>query len=203
MENRISLNKVKVIALDFDGVITNLNIDWHVAISFASTIVGYDIKSLITFYDVSYGKPIFQIVSKEIEQLELEAIKDAKIAPFVVEFLKKLSERHIEIYIVTMQSALVVKKFLSEHKLTSCFKEIITRESYPSKNAQVGYILEKAGVRPTQLLLVDDSQRNISKCKELGVVCFQFARKQNPQRTRKMWNSILNIVNGQNSPDHV
>ncbi len=194
MENSINLNKVKIIALDFDGVITNLNIDWNAAIRLASTIVGYDIKSLITFYDDSYGTPIFQTVSKRMEQLELEALKDAKLTAFIREFLQQLSERRIETYVVSMQSALVVKKFLSEHDLTSYFKDVVTRERYPSKTAQVTYVLDKSGVCPDQVLLVDDSARNISKCKELGVLCFHFARQQNSRRTRETWNSILNIV---------
>ena len=197
MENSVNSNKVKVIALDFDGVVTNLNIDWHAAIRLASTIVGYDIKSLLTFYEAKYGTPIFQTVSKRIEQLELEALKEAKLTPFIREFLQKLSEMRVETYVVSMQSALVVKKFLSEHDLTSYFKDIVARERYPSKTAQVTYVLKKSGVCPSQVLLVDESARNISKCKELGVVCFHFARQQNSQRTRETWNSILNTVKGQ------
>jgi phosphoglycolate phosphatase-like HAD superfamily hydrolase len=128
MENSINLNKVKIIALDFDGVITNLNIDWKAAIRLASTIVGYDIKSLLTFYEASFGTPVFQTVSKRIEQLELEALKDAKLTPFVREFLQQLSEMRTETYVVSMQSALVVNRFLSEHDLTSYFKDIVTKQ---------------------------------------------------------------------------
>ena len=197
MENSINLNKVKVIALDFDGVVTNLNIDWHSAIRFASTIVGYDIKSLLTFYEAKYGTPLFQTVSKRIEQLELEALTDAKLTPFIRGFLQKLSEMHVETYVASMQSALVVKNFLSEHDLASYFKDVVTRERCPSKTAQVTYVLKKSGVCPCQVLLVDDSARNISKCKELGVVCFHFTRQQDSRRTREMWKSILNVVTGQ------
>jgi len=194
MENSINVNKIKVVALDFDGVVTNLNIDWKAAIRTASTIVGYDIKSLLTFYEASYGKPIFQTASKRIEQLELEALKDAKPKPFVKEFLQQLSERHVDTYMVSMQSALVVKKFLSENDLTPYVKDIVTREKYPSKKAQVAHVLEKSGVSPDQVLLVDDSARNISTCKELGVLCFHFTRQQNPRRTKEMWNSILSSI---------
>ena len=197
MENSVNSNKVKVIALDFDGVVTNLNIDWHAAIRLTSTIVGYDIKSLLTFYEAKYGKPIFQTVSKRIEQLELEALKDAKLTPFIREFLQELSERHVEMYIVSMQSVLLVKKFLSKHDLASYFKDIVTRERYPSKKAQVTHVLEKSGVCPNQVLLVDDSVRNISKCKELGVVCFHFSRQQDSRKTKELWNSILSIVKDQ------
>ena len=197
MENSVNSNKVKVIALDFDGVVTNLNIDWHAAIRLTSTIVGYEIKSLLTFYEAKYGKPIFQTVSKRIEQLELEALKDAKLTPFIREFLQELSERHVEMYIVSMQSVLLVKKFLSKHDLAFYFKDVVTRERYPSKKAQVTHVLEKSGVCPNQVLLVDDSARNISKCKELGVVCFHFSRKQDSRKTKELWNSILSIVKDQ------
>jgi HAD superfamily hydrolase (TIGR01509 family) len=194
MENSINVNQIKVIALDFDGVITNLNIDWKAVIRTASTIVGYNIKSLLTFYEATYGKPIFQTVSKRIEQLELEALKDAKPKPFIKEFLQQLSERHIDTYVVSMQSALLVKKFLSEHDLTPYIKDTVTREKYPSKKTQVARVIEESGVSPAQVLLVDDSARNISACKELCVSCFHFARQQNPRRTKETWSSILNGI---------
>ena len=68
---------IKLIALDFDGVITNLDIDWKDAIRQASAIIGYDVKSL-TFYENNFGTSIFQKVSTEMEKIELEAIKNAK-----------------------------------------------------------------------------------------------------------------------------
>jgi phosphoglycolate phosphatase-like HAD superfamily hydrolase len=196
MENNLNLNKVKIIALDFDGVVTNLHVDWHYAIRLASTIAGYDVKSLLTFFSDSEGKPIFQTVSREIEKLELEALKNAKLTPFIVEFLQKIYEMRIEVYIVSMQSAQVVKNFLDKHELTHYFRDVITRERCPSKKAQVICVLDNAGVRADEVLLVDDSARNISKCQELGVKCFHFARQQNSRKTREMWNSISNIVTG-------
>jgi HAD superfamily hydrolase (TIGR01509 family) len=196
MENSVNLNAVKIIALDFDGVVTNLNIDWHSAVRLASAIAGYDVKSLLTFFEASEGKPIFQTVSREIEKLELEAIKSAKLTPFVKDFLQKISEMQIEVYIVSMQSAKVVKKFLDEHELTRFFRDVITRERCSSKKAQVTCLLNTLGVSADKVLLVDDLARNISECRELGVRCFHFARQQNPRKTREMWNSIFNIVKG-------
>jgi phosphoglycolate phosphatase-like HAD superfamily hydrolase len=191
------LNKVKIVALDFDGVVTNLNIDWHYAIRLASTIAGYDVKSLLTFFEESEGKPIFQTVSRQIEKLELEALKNAELTPFITEFLQKISESHVDIYIVSMQSAKVVKNFLGEHELTHFFKDVITRERCPTKKAQVTCLLDNLGVHADEVLLVDDLARNISKCQELGVRCFHFTRQQDSRKTREMWNSIFNIVKGQ------
>jgi FMN phosphatase YigB (HAD superfamily) len=196
MENSVNLSKVKIIALDFDGVVTNLNIDWNSAIRLASAIAGYDVKSLLTFFEASEGKPIFQTVSRQIEKLELEALKNAELTPFITDFLQKISEMHIDVYIVSMQSARVVKKFLGEHGLTRYFRDIITRERCPSKKAQVTCLLDNSGVRADEVLLVDDLLRNISKCQELGVRFFHFARQQNSRKTREMWNSIFNVVKG-------
>jgi HAD superfamily hydrolase (TIGR01509 family) len=197
MDNSLNLkNKVKVIALDFDGVITNLNVDWNSAIRLASTIAGYNIKSLITFYESSQGTPIFQKVSEEIEKLELVALKNAEPTPFIKEFLQKISKHFRETYIVSMQSALVVQKFLRHYDLAIYFKEILTRERFSSRRAQIAYILEKSRVNPNEVLLVDDSGKNIAVCKELGITCFYFARGQNPGKTKGMWNSILDLTEG-------
>jgi phosphoglycolate phosphatase-like HAD superfamily hydrolase len=195
MANNIDITrKVKAVALDFDGVITNLNIDWNDAIRQASEIVGHDIKSLITFYENCFGTPIFQKVSNEMEKIELSAVEKAQAAPFVKDVLQKLSEKQVEAYIVSMQSLNVIKTFLDQHELAAYFKDIITRERCPGKKAQVECIAKITGISPNQILLVDDSKRNISNCKELGVVCFYFQRKQKPKEIREAWNNILSII---------
>jgi len=190
--------KIKVLALDFDGVVTNLDVDWNSAIHMASTIAGHDVRSLLAFYESSHGTPVFQRVSKEMEELELKALKNAEPTPYVKEFLRKVSESRIEIWIVSMQSTQVVEKFLHEHGLATCFREILTRERYPCKKAQIAHVLEKSGVSPNEILLVDDSQRNIVNCKELGIRCFHFTRRQDAPRTKQMWDSIIDVVQGHN-----
>lgn len=192
--NLNSQNKIKVIALDFDGVITNLNIDWKLAIRLASKLVGYDIKSLLAFYETSHGTPAFQLINIEIEKLELDALKNAEPTPFIARFLKAISKSNVEIWIVSMQSTLVVKKFLYQHNLTHFFKGVLTREQFRSKKMQISYLLSKSGVNPDEILLIDNSESNINKCRELGIRCFHFSRWQNLDKVKKIWNSILEIV---------
>jgi len=75
MANNIdATRKVKAVALDFDGVITNLDIDWNDAIRQASAIVGHNIKSLITFYENNFGTTIFQKVRSEEHTSELQSL---------------------------------------------------------------------------------------------------------------------------------
>ena len=64
MASNIGKNmKITAVALDFDGVITSLDIDWRAAIRQASAIAGCDIKSLLLFYEEQFGKPLFEKVS--------------------------------------------------------------------------------------------------------------------------------------------
>ena len=196
MANSIGRNdKIKVVALDFDGVITSLDIDWNTAIHKGSAIVGYDIKSLILFYEKNFGTPNFHKVSVEMEKLELEAIKKAPVLPHVKEALQKLAEKKIKIYIVSMQSYRVVKEFLNQHELSKFFQNVITRESCPGKKAQIEYLIRETAISPNQLLLVDDSKRNISLCSELGVTCFLFKPKQNIKDAKKVWDKVIECLN--------
>ena len=190
MAHNIS-SKVSTVALDFDGVIANLEIDWKNAIKQSSKIVGHDIKSLLLFYEECYGTPIFQKVSLETEKIELEALKKSKPVPYIVEFLQKLSKKHVEIYIVSMQSQKVIQTFLNQHGLGSYFKEIVTREQYPTKQAQVQYV---AKTTSGKVLFVDDSKRNIENCRGLGVVSFFFARNPEPKDAEKAWRKLLNLI---------
>ena len=200
MTNGAVFPKIKVVALDFDGVITNLNVNWDAALHLASTAAGYNIENLIPFYEATYGTPVFQKASKLIEQLELEALKDAELAPYTVEFLEKLAELKVAIYIVSMQSMHVVKQFLNKHGLSAYISDVVTRDKCPSKKAQVLYVLEKSRVRPEQVLLVDDSAGNITNCKVLGISCFHFEKQQNPQKTKEMWDAILKRARGYQPP---
>jgi phosphoglycolate phosphatase-like HAD superfamily hydrolase len=131
-----------------------------------------------------------------VGKLELDALRNAEPTPFVKEFLQEISKHFCETYIVSIQSAFVVEKFLRQHDLAFCFKETLTRKRLPSRRAQIAYILEGSRVSPNEVLLVDDSGKNIAICKELGVTCFYFARGKNPRKTKEMWDSILDLAEG-------
>ena len=56
-------------------------------------------------------------------------------------------------------------------------------------------ITKETDIDLSQILLVDDSKRNIEKCKEFGAACFFFKREQTPKEAKESWNKILNIAN--------
>jgi len=198
MENNVKeTGKIKAVALDFDGVITNLDIDWNTAIRRASQIAGYDVKSLLTFYEKCFGTPIFQTVSSEMEKIESEASNKAQVQPALKEFLQKISEKKIDAYVVSMQSRSVVEGFLNQHGLAGFFKGVITRERCPSKKGQVACVIKESGKNAKQVLFIDDSKGNINVCKELDVACFHFHRNQNPNVSKKEWNKVLTLIDGE------
>ncbi len=184
--------KVSAVALDFDGVIVNVEVDWKAAIKLASKISGQEVKSLLTFYDQNFGTTSFQKVSTEIEKLELEALKTSPQVPYIEETLKTLAERKIPIYIVSMQTSKAITRYLEQHGLAGYIKEVVSRERFPSKRTQVQYVTSKA--TDGQVLFVDDLKRNLDSCRDLGVVCFLFQRTNKPKDAKEAWNKLLSLI---------
>ena len=185
---------VKAVAFDFDGVITNLDIDWNDAIYMANQIAGYNVKSLLAFYETNHGTVVFRKVSAEMEKLELAAIRTAKPKPGIDGLLKALKTKQIPLYVVSMQSLKPIQVFLSQHKLADYFSGVVTREDCANKADQIECVAATTGLNLNQILLVDDHRRNIEKCRELGAVCFQVKTCQNPKEAREAWAEILRLV---------
>jgi len=93
-----------------------------------------------------------------------------------------------------MQSRNVVETFLNTHGLAGFFEDIITRDRCPSKRSQVEFILKQTGITASQVLLIEDSKKNIGVCRQLGVVCFLFDRNASLKKTKYMWNRILGLL---------
>jgi beta-phosphoglucomutase-like phosphatase (HAD superfamily) len=183
--------KFCALALDFDGVIANLEVDWNQVIKKVSEIANQDVKSLLAFYESSFGKPIYWKVSSEVENIELDALKKSQTVPLIETFLKSASEKQIPIYIVSMQTCKVIMTFLNHHRLTAYINEIVTREKFPTKKAQVEYVIKKV---QGKVLFVDDLKRNLNSCEGLDVECVYFPRKQNRVDSEKSWQSVLKRI---------
>jgi phosphoglycolate phosphatase-like HAD superfamily hydrolase len=191
MASRIT-PKVSAVALDFDGVIVNVEVDWKQMIKKASEISGQEVKSLLTFYEQNFGTSTFEKVSPEIEKVELEALKTSPQVPFIEDTLKTLAEKKIPIYIVSMQTKRAITGYLEQHGLSGYIKEVVSRERYPNKRAQVQYVTtQTAG---GQVLFVDDLKRNLDSCRDLGVVCFLFQRTNKPKDAKEAWNKLFSLI---------
>lgn len=179
------LSKPIILVLDFDGVITRLDIDWKLVRAEASKIVGYHISSLVRFFEENFGKQCFYTVSKLVEQYEMRAVEKAEPYSDVVKLLTLVKD--IPVYIATMQSEKVVEFFLKKHSLTKFFTDILGRNRFGSKRRQLEYLINNVNTIPSRIVFVDDSWRNISICKELGLKCIWLRRDKNM--------TLLNIIN--------
>jgi phosphoglycolate phosphatase-like HAD superfamily hydrolase len=184
--------KISAVALDFDGVIVNVEVDWKAAIKLSSKISGQEVKSLLTFYEQNFGTPIFEKVSSEIEKLELDALKTSPQVPYIEEIIKTLAEKKIPVYVVSMQTNKALTGYLEQHGLAGFIKEVVSRERFPSKRAQVQYVISKEV--GGQVLFVDDLKRNFDSCRDLGVICFLFQRTNKPKDAKEAWNKLLNLI---------
>ena len=91
MENNIiSRNQISCVILDFDGVITNIDVDWDLLRERASNMTGALINSLLAFFDKYHGTDVFYMVSNEVELFEEKALEDATAAPNAINTLKKM-----------------------------------------------------------------------------------------------------------------
>ena len=183
MANRIEL-PIKAMALDFDGVITNLDVDWNAVIRRASQIVGQDIKSLITFYENNHGTPIFQKVSVEMEKIELQAIKTAQPKPHIEDFLQKLKEKQVPVYIVSMQSLKPIKTFLDQHCLASYFNGIITEKTAPANQHNWNTFQNKQELAPAKsclLMMPNETSKNVRNLAPLAFSLKENRRQKKPR----------------------
>jgi len=162
---------IKVVVLDFDGVITNLSIDWKYVRSVASSTTGFEVRSLLDFWREYFGTELFFRVSKLVENFEFRAVQVAKPIHEVVKLIKYVAGRGVKVYIATMQSKASVNFFLEKYGLLSYVAGILTREDMSSKDEMLRHVLKIEGVKPEEVLFIDDSERNIKLCRELGAIC--------------------------------
>ncbi|MDP7982849.1 MAG: HAD hydrolase-like protein [Conexivisphaera sp.] len=157
-----------LLLLDFDGVITRLDLDWGKIREEVGRAVGRRISSLNEFFEESYGTDEFAVAHSIVESHELEAIKNAKPIDEAVALLRASKA---PVMISTMQSERAVGEFLVINGLDKHVDEILGRPRFGSKEAQFAWVEREKGYRPKDVLFVDDSMRNISKCMKFGFCC--------------------------------
>ncbi len=155
-----------IIALDFDGVITRLDVDWEKVRREASRILGQEVRSLIELLESCYGTPLFHLISSLIRVYEEDSIDRATPFEDAVLFLKNV--RYVKVYIATMQPRDLVYKFLSKHSLLNHVYDVLGRDEFGSKLNQLKYIVDIEKISPRMIMLIDDSYRNIMYARVLG-----------------------------------
>ena len=177
-----------VLILDFDGVITRLNIDWVKVRGEVSRVIGFNVDSLVDFWDKYFGTEIFDLASRIVERYELEEV--LRVKPYD-DVEKALQSFNGKVYIASLQSKNALKIFLQRNRLNGYFEEVLGREDFGSKFRQVQYIMGRE-VDAKRIIFVDDSRRNISSCKPLGVECILFDRNSG--------SNLISLIEGIKNP---
>ena len=167
--------EVKVLVLDFDGVITSLDLDWGRVKEEVSRAVGFRIVRLRRFWCEYFGTGLFRRVNELVKRYEVEALGRAEPFPEAASLILGACGR-ARIYIATLQPREPVAEFLERHGLRRCVAGILTREEFPNKKEMLRWVLENEGVEPRHVLFIDDSEDNIEQCRELGINCFHVDR---------------------------
>lgn len=160
-----------VLILDFDGVIAKLNVDWTIVYRKVSEIAGYNVTDLITFWKNTYNTSVYEKANKIIEEYEMRALSKSRMyddVPEALEFSKGTK------YLASMQSQKVLEIFLEKNGIRKYFKEVLGREKFGNKRRQLVYILERENGK--KLYFIDDLQRNIDSCDDLGIECVLIKR---------------------------
>lgn len=172
-----------ILILDFDGVITDLNIDWITVREEVSRRVGFKVESMLEFWEKYFNNELFNLVNEIVERYEFESVIKAKPYDDVE---KALQQFNGPVYLASMQSERILGMFLQKHGLIGYFKEVLGRVRFGSKLKQVQYVIERED-NARKIILVDDSRRNISSCHSLGVKCILF--------NRRAGDSLIKLIN--------
>ncbi len=190
-------NSNHAIVLDFDGVITTLNIKWKDLHARIETEVNLKFSSFADFFEKNYGSLEFERVSEIVKQSELEAVKLSELYSDVVPALEVIRNKQSKAYIASMQSRDVLNSFLRKFELVSYFESWLGREDGGSKKSQLEQIrnsVEKSkefSSIGSKLFLVDDLIRNISIGRMLGYEAILFKREKNSKNLIDTVRSLL------------
>lgn len=167
----------KAVILDFDGVITRLNIDWDKLRSLVASKTGLKLNSFLAFFEENYGTKQYDIVHEIVTEHEVKSIEHSEPYEDIYEFLETIS-MYYPVFIASMQSEKSIKLFLEKYSLIKYFSEILGRDRFGSKRKQLEYLISKIGLPNQCIFFIDDLWRNIKVCEEIGIKCMHLDRKE-------------------------
>lgn len=168
-----------IAVLDFDGVVTRLDLDWKKIREEVSKAVGREISSLNEYFRESYGTEDFMIAHSIVEKYELEAVEIAK--PFE-DALMLLNSFPQPIIISTMQSEKAVWKFLFLNNLERTVSAVLGRPRFGSKSDELKWIRENGAFREMRVLFIDDSVQNVKDCLNYDFFCIWIKKHLNSEK---------------------
>jgi phosphoglycolate phosphatase-like HAD superfamily hydrolase len=159
------LGELDKIVLDFDGVITSLDIDWRALRQKISGILGREINSILEALRRYYRQREYYVIHVIAEEAELDAVKHATINPEIAAIIRNAKE---PVYIATMQSEFAVWRFLKRTGYAKYIADVLGRPSFGSKEQELKFII-KMYKNTYDIAFIDDNSNNIEICKKIGI----------------------------------
>lgn len=185
----------KVFIFDFDGIITDLKVDWSRVRGEINERLGIKVTSILDFFEKSWQTPEFQTVSSLVEEFEMQAAAAAQPFEDVKPTLEYLKGSGTRCYVASMQSIRAVEFFEKKYDIMQFFRKSLGREDGGSKKGELQIIASiESEVSKNRIVFIDDNKKHMEPCKELGMNCFLFNRL----RDKKTLNEVVKGLTSSN-----
>jgi len=146
------------ILFDIDGTLVQLPINWNDVVTTIRSSLKDGRISFLGFVAKYHGTDLFWQIHKQLEELELEAVKDMRILDNASKYLSRVCKRY-SVGFITMQSRTVAEKILSILGVDRCPNSLgvlSTREDSRSRIEQIARAVKAVGVEPKHVLFIGD-----------------------------------------------
>ncbi len=161
----------KALITDLDGTLTNLGIDWDSLREKVRREMGWShpLRPLgMNIPKAARNEEEIEKAFSIVEKAELEAAERASFNPSLRLVLSKIRRSGLKIGLVTLQARRPATKALDRLGVIDLFDVIVTREYSLDRKKQLGFAMEKLGVRPSECIFVGDAPWDVKAGKELG-----------------------------------
>ena len=163
-------NLKRVLILDFDGVIVELNLPQDYAKALLPSRFGAFTSRFVATVE-NYFRTRLTWPARLV--VEFRSVMKASPAADVKPFLDRFNGR---VYLASMQTGPVLEFFVHRHGLRKYFVEVLSSDGFKRKADQVRYVMTKEGA--AEYLLVDDSEGNVESLAKLGVHTILLKRRR-------------------------
>ncbi len=175
---RLAEAGVKVLILDFDGVVTCVKVDWRYVRARLSEILGRRVTSILQLLREEFGTPTHRVVSSFVRYFEEKGLRDSRPTSFALKYIPAALNAGLRVWVATMQESGTADSFLRRWGLRKYLVGVLGRESFSCKAGMVRHVMMVEDVGDGDVLMIDDSLRNVAEVSALGVRCVACAARE-------------------------
>lgn len=159
------MTRVKGIIFDLDGTLVRLPIDWRRVLNTIEQILGVKIKSLIGLYTEIWGTKTYEVISRKVEEFEMDSLDKMEILDDSPRLLKELSTKYL-VGLTTFQSKKVARKILEKIGVEKIV--MATRDDAPTRVGQISLVISSTSLGPRDFLVIGDRLNDVYSALKVG-----------------------------------